>query len=119
MSNAALMALTSAADAYEPVYGMTSGRLGPTIAAVAALVAAAVGALAVARSRGGKGRRGAIVAFVLGLATAGSGVVFLATAGGGPGTGNGVIGSGAAIVVGLTACLLGGLVLARPRREDA
>lgn len=119
MSNAALMALTTALDAAAPVYGMTAGRLGPTIVAVTALVAAAIGGLSLARRRGGNGRRGAIVAFGLGLATAVAGLVFMATAGGGPGTGNGVVGSGVAIVLGLIACLLGGMVIARPRGVGA
>ncbi|WP_460701465.1 DUF6223 family protein [Myceligenerans halotolerans] len=117
MSSAALAALTTAVDTAAPVYGLTAGRVGPTIAALVALAAAVIGGGAVARRR--EGRRGAIAAVVLGLVTMVSGAVFTATAGGGPGTGNGIVGSIAAVVLGLIACLLGGVVISRTRRDGA
>src|SRR5688500_16295632 len=52
------------------VYTMGPGRIGAAVAAVAGLIGAVIGGLALARSAGrvgnGTGRRGAIVALVLG-----------------------------------------------------
>lgn len=94
-----------------------SGRLGPTASAVLGLVGVVVGALALNRSRhssfAGSGSTTAIdrwgptaaVAFgTIGLIFGG---LFLATADGGPGTGNGVVGSVAALAFGPVAIVLG------------
>jgi hypothetical protein len=45
------------------------------------------------------------------------GVLNLATANGGPGSGNGVIGSAQALVLGLAGMVLGGLAMARFRQK--
>ena len=103
-----------------------SGRLGPTIAAVIGLTGIVFGALALAvakrrahaatdmRSADDRGR--AVTAVALGLISLVLGGVFLAAADGGPGTGNGVVGSAAAIVLGPIGMVLGGLARARNRQ---
>lgn len=101
-----------------------SGRLGPTLSALLGLVGTVIGSLVVARANGRPAgsptgstaldRRGIPTAFVLGALSLALGVVFLATADSGPGTGNGVVGSGAAIAFGVAALVLG--ALARNRR---
>jgi hypothetical protein len=100
-------------------YTLTAARFWATAAALLGLVGAVIGGLALARSIrriGNGGRRGAIVALVAGLTAVVGGVLNLAVADGGPGTGNGVIGGAAALVLGLIAAVLGGLVVARSRR---
>lgn len=85
---------------------MGSGRLGPTITALLGLTAAILGARALTRAkRAGHptpagGRQTRPTALVLGLPAVALGALFLATADGGPGTGNGVVASVAAIVLG-------------------
>ncbi|MFC7447196.1 DUF6223 family protein [Rhodococcus daqingensis] len=101
-------------------YGMTSGRLGPTLAALVGLIGVVIGGLALARSAGrlgtGGGGRGAMAALVVGLISVVIGGVFAATADGGPGTGNGIVGALAAVLFGLIGTALGGLALSRSRR---
>ncbi|MEU4746296.1 DUF6223 family protein, partial [Actinosynnema sp. NPDC023658] len=60
----------------------------------------------------------AVVALVAGLIGAVNGVVNLAVAEGGPGTGNGVVGGGAALVLGLVGTVLGWSALTRSRRTQ-
>ncbi|MFF6789257.1 DUF6223 family protein [Streptomyces filamentosus] len=104
---------TFAADAYE----LTTGRLVGTTAALVALAGVIAGTIALRRARrGADGRRGALAALVAGPAGVVVGVLNLAVADGGPGTGNGVIGGGMALLLGLAATLLGGSTLARSRR---
>ena len=88
---------------------MGSGRLGPTITALLALAAAALAARAFARARRpadptstdrGEHRP---TGLLLGVPVVIFGLVFLAAADGGPGTGNGVVASAAAIVLGSVA----------------
>lgn len=62
------------------------------------------------------GRLGAIVPLIAGPVAVVHSGLSLATATGGPGSGNGVVGSAAALVLGLIATVLGGLALARSRR---
>lgn len=101
-------------------YGLTSGRLVATSAALLGLLGAIAGGLALARARRGRpGRRGAVVALGSGLVAAVVGALALAVADGGPGTGNGVVGAYLALVLGATGGLLGGLVLARARSVQA
>jgi hypothetical protein len=97
--------------------GIGSGRLVPTVAAVAGLIGVVVGGLALARfRRAGKGRGGAFVAAVLGLISLVIGGLHTTNSAGGFGTGNGLAGGLVAIVMGLVGMLLGGLALARSRR---
>jgi hypothetical protein len=97
-------------DAPEPLYAaitiMGSGRLGPTVSAVIGLIAVAVGARTFIRRRTDDGR-GAVAALALGGCSLAAGVLFLATADGGPGTGNGVVASIGAVVLGPIAIALG------------
>jgi hypothetical protein len=108
---------------------MGSGRLGPTAAAVLGLVGTVIGGLALARVRNGFStasglgrtveRRSAGAALGLGTLSLLLGALFLATADGGPGTGNGVVGSVVAIVVGPVAMGLGTLTMARRHNVGA
>lgn len=88
---------------------MGSGRLGPTITALLGLAAAVLGARALLRTRRPDGRLASDVrdhrptVLLLGTSAVLLGMLFLAAADGGPGTGNGVVGSAAAIVLGLVA----------------
>lgn len=86
-----------------------SGRLGPTITALLGLAATVLGVRAVARARR-PGDRDSFAtpdhrptALLLGMFAVLLGGLFLATADGGPGTGNGVVGSAAAMVFGFVA----------------
>lgn len=100
------------------VYTLTTGRLVATAASLVALAGVIIGGLALARraNRAGTGR--AIVAMAAGAAGMIVGGVVVAAAEGGPGTGYGIVGGFAALVAGLIAMILGGLALARTRREQ-
>jgi hypothetical protein len=112
--HAVLVAAHVSEPAATTVYGPTARRLWATSVAVLALGGVVLGALTLARpaSRFGtaSGRLGALLS---GLIAAVNGALILAVATGGPGTGNGVVGGAAALVLGLTATILGGLALAR------
>ena len=88
---------------------MGSGRLGPTITALLGLAAAVLGGRALVRARRPGDRLSSDVRhhrptiLLLGTSAVLLGGLFLAAADGGPGTGNGVVGSAAAIVLGLVA----------------
>lgn len=83
-----------------------------------ALAGVVVGGLALRRTAGqGDRRRWSLVALVAGAVGAVGGGLVLAVADGGPGTGNGVVGAGAALVLGLVATGLGLLVRTRDRRN--
>jgi uncharacterized BrkB/YihY/UPF0761 family membrane protein len=101
-------------------YGMTSGRLGATVAAVLGLIGVVIGLLALARPSGrfgtASGRLGAIVALAAGLIGMALGGLVVATSGGRIGTGGGLAGAIVALVLGLIAMAVGGLALARARR---
>ena len=100
-----------------PVFAMTPGRLGASMAALVALTGVALGGLALARARRtGDGLRGGIVALVAGLIGMALGGLVVATAGGGLGTGHGLGGGIVALVAGLISVVLGGLARARSRR---
>jgi hypothetical protein len=97
-------------------YGLTSGRLLATAAAVVGLAGLVVGVLGRSRARRGRtGRRGAFFAVTAGLIAVVGGAVSLAVADGGPGTGNGVVAAWAALVLGPAAIAFGALVLTRAR----
>lgn len=104
---------------------MGSGRLGPTITALLGLAAAVLGARALARARRPAGRISTDTrdqrptALLLGLLAVLLGGVFLAAADGGPGTGNGVVGSAAAIVLGSIAIALDRFAAMQQSRHPA
>ena len=114
--------LISAADPDVGAYTLTTARLWATLAAFVGLAGAVAGAVALARAVRGvghRGRNGAVVALACGTGALVVGVVNLLVADGGPGTGNGVVGAGMAIVLGLAGLVLGGLALTRSRRVGA
>ena len=102
---------------------MGSGRLGPTITALLGLAAAVLGARALARARRPADRISSAApdhrrtALLLGLSAVLLGGLFLAAADGGPGTGNGVVGSAAAIVLGSIAIGLDRFTATHQHRE--
>jgi hypothetical protein len=97
-------------------YGLTTGRLIGSVAALVALAGVIIGALA----RSGRiGRRGALVALAAGLAGMAGGGGVVAAAEGGPGTGYGIVGGFVALAIGLAAVVLGWLAQRRARRTAA
>ncbi|MCA5891928.1 DUF6223 family protein [Isoptericola sp. NEAU-Y5] len=109
--------LWEAMSSQEPVYGLTSGRLLPTAAALLAAGALGVSLAAVSRARRpGSSPRLAAGATVFGAATTVMGSILWATAGGGPGTGNGMVAAWIATGLGLVACALGGTAWRLGRR---
>jgi hypothetical protein len=114
-----LAAQVSAEPSATRVYAMTPERIAASTAALAALISAVIGGLALARSVrriGNGGSRGAIVAMVLGPIGLVIGGLVVVTADGGVGTGNGLAGGVVAMAVGLVGSTLGGLARARCRR---
>jgi peptidoglycan/LPS O-acetylase OafA/YrhL len=96
---------------------MTNDRLWAIIAIGLALVGAVIGGVALARAAGSsKWRIGASLSLLAGLVGGAVGGLLLATADAGPGSGNGVVGAGAALVLGLLAIALSGMALVRSRR---
>lgn len=88
-----------------------SGRLGPTIVALIGLAAAVMAARAFVRVRtSGRPSSRSVdarpITLSLGITAAVFGAYFLGEADSGPGTGDGVVGSGAAIVLGVLAIAL-------------
>jgi uncharacterized protein DUF6223 len=118
--HAVLVAGHVSEPAASTVYGLTTRRLWATSAALMAMLAVAVGGLALTRgsSRFGTAsvRRAAILGLVLGVIAAVNGLLNVAIANGGPGTGNGVVGGAAAFVLGLIGMAMGGLALTRSGR---
>lgn len=83
-----------------------SGRLGPTLTALLGLAGVILGTrarIAARRNRASQPDLPRPVSLLFGAVAAVLGVVFLVAADGGPGTGDGVVGSGAAIALGLVA----------------
>jgi len=104
------------------VYGLTSKRQFALVALGLALLSAILGWRAFRKSSAHTsilhGRSWPIVAIVTGLIAVIGGVFNLATSNGGPGSGNGVLGSAQALVLGLTGIILGGLATVRFRRKN-
>jgi hypothetical protein len=102
-------------------YGMTSGRLAASSAAVLGLVGAVIGLLALVRPQGrlgaSSGPFGAILALALGLIGMIAGGVVVATSGGRIGTGGGLAGAVVALILGLISTAAGALLLSRSRRN--
>ena len=92
-------------------YTIGTGRLVPSVAALAGLAAVVAGAVALTRRR----RVLALGAVVGALAAVVVGVVHAANAAGGLGTGNGLAGAWAAVGLGAIGLILGGLALLRAR----
>lgn len=117
-----VLAAPVAAHAQQPdpaSYGMTSGRLVATLAAVVGLIGVVIGLLSLFRPAGrfgtASGPLGALLALAAGLIAAVVGGLKAVTASG-IGTGGGLAGALVAIVLGLIALVMGGLALARSRR---
>ena len=118
----ALAATVAAQVSAQPTpvgYGMTSGRLVATAAAVVGLIGVVIGLLALVRPSGlfgsATGRLGVTIAFAAGLIAAAVGGWRAATSTG-IGTGGGLAGAIVAVVLGLIAISLGWLALSRSRR---
>ncbi|MFD7296656.1 DUF6223 family protein [Streptomyces sp. NPDC059897] len=108
-------ALASARAAEVDSTALTADRVWATSAALLGLVGVILAALALARAD----RRYALVAQAAGLVAVVIGVLNLALADGGPGTGNGVVGGGIALVLGVAAAVVGRLAQRRSRRDGA
>ncbi|MGW2346772.1 DUF6223 family protein [Streptomyces sp. NPDC001661] len=108
-------ALVSARAAEVDSTTLTADRVWATSAALLGLVGVILAGLALARAEG----RYAVVAQAAGLVAVVIGVLNLALADGGPGTGNGVVGGGIALVLGVAAAVVGRLARRRSRRDGA
>ncbi len=117
-----LMAANVSKSAPSTVYGLTSKRQFALVALGLGLLSAIFGWRTFRKSARHtsilNGKSWPIVVIVTGLIAVIFGVVNLATANGGPGSGNGVLGSAQALVLGLTGMLLGGLAIVRFRRKN-
>ncbi len=107
-------------DAMLPIHSVVGvsvpgGRFGPTVAALVGLAVVVIGWRTFRRRDRYASRPTTVIG--AGAATAIAGVVFLLLADGGPGTGNGVVGSSAAVMLGVVATLLG--TLAHKRADSA
>jgi hypothetical protein len=98
-------------------YTLTPGRIVGSVASLIALAGVIVGGIALARSR--TTTRAPVIALLAGPAGALTGALVVAAADGGPGTGYGIVGGYVALVLGLTATVLGGLALARARHRPS
>ena len=112
----------------EPLLGAItiagSGRLGPTLTALTGMIGVILSAVAYRRGRAGSNertsydRREAAAGLILGTISLVLGALFLLTADGGPGTGNGVVASVLALVLGPIAIALAGLSRVPLRKID-
>jgi FtsH-binding integral membrane protein len=99
------------------VRGLTSGRLWALLPGVIALISIIIGGLALRFSaRIEFKKRGGITALVGGAVCIILSIVHLARATGGFGTGSGKLGAIVALVLGITAMILGGMALSRYRK---
>jgi uncharacterized membrane protein len=117
-----LIAANVSKSAPSTVYGLTSKRQFALVAMGLGLLSVIFGWRTFRKSASHtsilNGRRWPIVAIVTGLMAVIGGVLNLANANGGPGSGNGVLGSAQALVLGLTGMLLGGWAIVRFRRKN-
>lgn len=106
--------------AYAGGYGITSGRLESTLAAVAGLISVVIGSLALrSASRNGSGKQKSIVALAMGLiCIILSGVHLARSYTASFGTGSGKAGAIVALVLGSIGLVLGGLAMARSRVKN-
>jgi uncharacterized membrane protein len=117
-----LMAANVSKSAPSTVYGLTSKRQFALVTLGLGLLSVIFGWLTFRKSTRHTpirtGKSWLVVAIVAGLIAVIGGVINLATANGGPGSGNGVLGSAQALVLGLTGMILGGLAIVRFRRQN-
>ena len=117
-----LMAANVSKSAPSTVYGLTSKRQFALVALGLGLLSVIFGWRTFRKSARHtsilSGKSWPIVAIVTGLMAVIGSVLNLATANGGPGSGNGVLGSAQALVLGLTGMFLGGLAMIRFRRKN-
>jgi len=117
-----LMIANVSKSAPSTVYGLTSKRQFALVALGLALISVVFGWRAFRRSARHANvinrKNGSIVAIVTGLMAVIGSVLNLAAASGGPGSGNGVLGSAQALVLGLIGMILGVLAIARMRRKN-
>jgi hypothetical protein len=117
-----LMVANVSKSAPSTVYGLTSKRQFALVALGIALISVVFGWRAFRKFSSRisilNRKNGPILAIVTGLMAVIGGGLNLATANGGPGSGNGVLGSAQALVLGLTGMFLGGLTLLRFRRKN-
>jgi len=114
-----VLAIPATAHASSAAGNIGSGRLLPTVAALIGLAGVFTGRWALIHSRRAENRKvrsGALLALVSGLISLAIGILHAVNSAGGFGTGNGLAGAIVAMVLGLTALVLGGLALARSRR---
>jgi len=105
------------------VYGLTSKRQFALIALGLALLSVILGWRTFLKSAPHTsilhGKSLPVIAIVAGLIAVIGSVLNLATSNGGPGSGNGVLGSAQALVLGPTGILLGGLAIVRFKRKNS
>ena len=118
-----LIAANVSKSAPSTVYGLTSKRQFALVALGLGLLSVIFGWRTFRKSARHtsilNGKSWPIVAIVTGLMAVIGSVLNLATANGGPGSGNGVLGSAQALVLGLTGTLLGGMAIVRFRRKKS
>ncbi len=117
-----LVAADVSTPANTTVYGLTPRRIWALTVILLALISLVIGWRTLRQSASNrisifKGKRRAMVAIIMGLIAVINGGLNLATANGGPGTGNGVVGSAQALLLGLIGLVLGWVVLTRYKRN--
>jgi len=117
-----LMVANVSKSAPSTVYGLTLKRQFALVALGLALLSLISGWRTFRKSAAHTsilhGKSWPVVAIVSGLIAVLGSVLNLATSNGGPGSGNGVLGSAQALVLGLTGMFLGGLAMVRFRRKN-
>jgi len=117
-----LMAANVSKSAPSTVYGLTSKRQFALVALGMALISVVFGWRTIRKSTSRisvlSKKNGPIIAIITGMMAVIGGGLNLATANGGPGSGNGVLGSAQALVLGLTGMFLGGLAMVRFRQKN-
>jgi len=117
-----LMVADVSKSAPSTVYGLTSKRQFALVAMGLGLIGVVFG-WRISRTSTSRftllnQKNGPIIAIVTGMLAVIGGVWNLATSNGGPGSGNGVLGSAQALVLGLTGIVLGALAVVRFRRKN-
>jgi len=113
-----LMVANVSRSAPTTVYGLTSKRQFALVALAMGLISVIVGWRVFRRSISSSKKNGTIAAIVTGVIAVIGGVLNLTNANGGPGSGNGVLGSAQALVLGLTGIFFGGWAMVRSRTKN-